>query len=388
MKRSRTPQRKTPLTAEQILGALETADPDVRDNVRGALEKQYAQHCSAIVIRIPTEVWTAIMCMVSTTRLITTNADYFRMACVSRQWNAVASRLIAESCSVNGPQCTREVHHCRDATHVIVTGPATLGNDDIRQLQHLTRLIDMQGSKSTFDADAIAHLTELRVLHLHRKRSVWLTLFSMQLTQLTDLNLSWQMQYWTPGLDKMTNLTSLSLYRTEKYHDTTLQSLTRLTHLDLDCQRSITDAAVSCLTALCSLSLGQNDMITIDGIASLSNLRTLNLGYATLINDEDLRRLTQLETLLLRANQQITGRGLSLLTNLTRLDLDDASRNIKTADLALLTRLETLGPLPYSWESRYAVPHISGCRAPLDEDAPCVCYSDKYQPVIMPPQNG
>lgn len=291
---------KRALSAGGILAHLREAGRDTCDIVRTELCRLYTEFCADIVARVPDEVWVMVM-----REACARSGDpdiYFRLACVSPRWSAIVRPLVIERCGFNGPQCAREVRYCTDATHVVVTSRATLGNSDLHQLPHLTRLVDLVSSNVSFTAGLIATLTNLQVLHLHRTNSVWMRGFSRHLLCLTDLDLHCT-QYCTRSVATMTNLTSLSIYHANDYDDDSLRNLTRLTHLNLEGQATITDDAVSRLTSLCSLNLGLNRSITIRGVEPLTGLKTLDLSYNNRITDNELSQLTQLETLILRCNR-------------------------------------------------------------------------------------
>lgn len=371
-------------TAIQILGDIRESGIAVTDAVHLELSLLYNETCRTLVARVPKEVWAIVMRTLCSVSPGDTKA-YSILACVSRLWNAIASGLIAEACQENGPQCAREVVHCRDARHIVVTEMATLRDEDIMQLPQLTRLVDLVSSRVSFTARGITALSQLQVLHLHRKLSTSLSLFAKNLPALTDLDLWYQLRDSSTALSQMTNLTSLSVYRAFGYDDSVLRGLTRLTHLNLGCQQSLTDGAVSSLTSLTSLCLGPNHVVTGAGLLPLTGLLTLDLSYNNNITDESLSQLTQLETLLLKRNTLITGRGIAPLTRLKRLNLDDCPE-ITTRDLVHLTRLEVLGSAPYSWVTLDDVPHTSRCRGRVDADSLCACYTDAFNAPVPPPQ--
>ena len=102
-----------------------------------------------------------------------------------------------------------------------------------------------------------------------------------------------------------------------------LENLTQLTNLELTFNKLTSVKGLETLTQLESLHLPHNKLTDVKGLENLTQLKELPLDDNQLTDVKGLEKLTQLEGLWLPRNQLTDVKGLEKLTRLTELDLID-----------------------------------------------------------------
>ena len=199
-------------------------------------------------------------------------------------------------------------------------------------------LLNKAGTSDCNEADRI--LSNLTELNLSWNKITDITPLSA-LTNLTYLNLNYNQITDITGLSALTNLTYLSLSANPITDITGLSALTNLTYLDLSANQITDITGLSALTNLTDLNLFGNQITDITGLSALTNLTYLNLYQNQITDITGLSALTNLTDLALGHNQIIDITGLSGLTNLTLLDLE-INQIIDITGLSGLTNLTKL----------------------------------------------
>ena len=219
------------------------------------------------------------------------------------------------------------------------------------------------GEKNIRDLTGLEHATGITDLILWQNNITNLAPLR-NLTQLTDLNLSYNYDYDSSTdvltlisdlspLKDLTNLTSLSLssYSFSARFDTTpgitallpLKNLTQLEYLNLSGNKIVDVSPLANLTKLSrTLNLENNQITNIETLANLTALRRLNIMENKITNIAPLSPLTNLESLLLSYNWTLSD--ISVVANLTNLEtLWMAGINITFSGLqAVLPHLSSL----------------------------------------------
>ena len=142
-----------------------------------------------------------------------------------------------------------------------------------------------------------------------------------KLTQLTDLNLSYNQLTNIKGIENLTHLTNLNLGGNQFTAINDIEKLTQLTNLDLSFNQLTIIKGIEKLTQLTNLNLSGNQLTEIKGIEKFTLLTILNLNSNQLTEIKGIENLTQLTILDLYSNQLTEIKGIEKLTLLTHLDL-------------------------------------------------------------------
>ncbi|AYV81763.1 MAG: hypothetical protein Harvfovirus59_8 [Harvfovirus sp.] len=205
-------------------------------------------------------------------------------------------------------------------------------------LTNLTEL-DLSFDRSVTTA-GISHLTKLKRLSLVLTSKIGRNKISLlsNLTNLTDLNLEFNDSFREDALIYTPTLKYLNLTSNKKISKISIAGLTYLNLSDNGC---LTDESLCQLINVQSLNLVLNRLITDAGMASLINLTDLNISMNNNISDLGLLFLTNLRTLDMSETNKITNAGISKMTNLTYLDLSNNSI-IGDDGISELTNLKSL----------------------------------------------
>jgi hypothetical protein len=226
------------------------------------------------------------------------------------------------------------------------------------------RELDLRDMKLRELPEAIASLTQLRVLKLSKNQLTELPEAIASLTHLKVLYLSKNQLTELPEIASLTKLQTLSLDNNQLRELPEIASLTQLRLLSLDNNQLRELPEIASLTQLQRLSLDNNQLRELPEIASLTQLRQLDLHNNQLRELPEIASLTQLRQLDLHNNQlRELPEAIASLTQLRQLDLSYNQLTELPEAIASLTLLQSLNVFNNPFNPDLAAAYEQGTEA-------------------------